>query len=113
MPTSSSHESGSIHLSAWACALLALTIMAALLQAIAMLAQTQVMNAHSRDTRLIALEARTRACLAHTRWEERLRCENPEASVQATNVWPPHADSIQPFATRVSADTTTAMASAR
>lgn len=91
MPTHSpTHEPGTLNLSAWVCAALAMAIMAALLQAIATLAQVQVQNAHSRDTRLLVQEARQRYCLAETRWEERARCETPDAPVETANVWPPH-----------------------
>ena len=89
MSTSTPHEPGSINLSAWVCAFLALTLMAALLQAIVMLAHAQVFNAQSRDTRQLVQEARMRACLAETRWEDRTRCEFPEATLDTANVWPP------------------------
>lgn len=112
MPKSTPPEPGSINLSAWVCAFLAMTIMAALLQAIMMLAQAQVLNAHSRDTLQLVHEARMRTCMSETRWEDRARCETPEATIQTANVWPPrHAEGGS--AHQALRDAQTALASAR
>jgi hypothetical protein len=112
MSTSTPPEPGSINLSAWVCAFLAMTLMAALLQAIMLLAQAQVLNAHSRDTSQLVLEARLRTCMAETRWEDRARCETPDVPIQTTNVWPPRqVDSESAHPPRRPAQT--ALASAR